>query len=79
MNSTFSFDGFGFDDKSKAEPAALDLFSFHTTNDNIVAPHPDLFESEIDLSLAALVDPAALQIPVIDQDPLNTQVSFFKI
>ncbi|EJD04349.1 uncharacterized protein FOMMEDRAFT_140334 [Fomitiporia mediterranea MF3/22] len=43
----------------------LDFFSF-TTSSDILAPHPDLFESELDSSLAGF-DPLQLQSLIVDQ------------
>lgn len=48
---------------------ALDFFSFTSPSD-ILAPHPDLFESELDLSLAGF-DQLQLQLLAVDQpDPV---------
>ncbi|KAH8120605.1 hypothetical protein DFH11DRAFT_1685856 [Phellopilus nigrolimitatus] len=46
--------------------AGLDFFSFTSPSDNILAPHPDLFESELDSSLAGF-DPLQLQSLIIEQ------------
>ncbi|TDL28780.1 hypothetical protein BD410DRAFT_243784 [Rickenella mellea] len=43
----------------------LDFFSFHSPSD-VLAPHPDLFESELDSSLAAF-DQLQLQLLTVDQ------------
>ncbi|KAF7978920.1 hypothetical protein HWV62_44454 [Athelia sp. TMB] len=44
----------------------LDFFSFHSPSD-ILAPHPDLFESELDSSLAAF-DEVQLQLLTVDSN-----------
>lgn len=54
---------YAFDSTSKLynSPSQLDFFSFSSPQD-VLAPHPDLFESELDSSLAAY-DPLQLQLP----------------
>ena len=44
---------------------SLDFFSFHSPSD-VVAPHPDLFESDIDSNLAAYPD--QLQLLTVDSN-----------
>lgn len=57
------FDAFASVDPSKQQP--LDFLSFQP-NADVLAPHPDLFESELDSSLAAF-DPSQLQLlPPLD-------------
>lgn len=51
---------------------SLDFFSFHSASD-VVAPHPDLFESDIDSNLAAFPD--QLQLLTVDS---NDAYSFFR-
>jgi len=51
---------------------SLDFFSFHSPSD-VVAPHPDLFESDIDSNLAAFPD--QLQLLTVDS---NDAYSFFR-
>ncbi|PPQ62774.1 hypothetical protein CVT24_000468 [Panaeolus cyanescens] len=51
---------------------SLDFFSFHSPSD-VVAPHPDLFESDIDNNLAAFPD--QLQLLTVDS---NDAYSFFR-
>ena len=51
---------------------SLDFFSFHSPSD-ILAPHPDLFESDIDSNLAAFPD--QLQLLTVDS---NEAYSFFR-
>lgn len=55
---------------NQSQPStALDFFSFTSPSD-ILAPHPDLFESELDLSLAGF-DQLQLQLLAVDQpDPV---------
>jgi len=50
---------------------SLDFFSFHSTD--VLAPHPDLFESDIDSNLAAFPD--QLQLLTVDS---NDAYSFFR-
>ncbi|KAF8971490.1 hypothetical protein BDZ97DRAFT_1753292 [Flammula alnicola] len=50
---------------------SLDFFSFHSPSD-VVAPHPDLFESDIDSNLAAFPD--QLQLLTVSNDAY----SFFR-
>jgi len=52
--------------------SSLDFFSFHSPSD-IIAPHPDLFESDIDSNLAAFPD--QLQLLTVDS---NEAYSFFR-
>jgi hypothetical protein len=56
------FESYGAD--FSKQPPNLDFFSFHSPSD-ILAPHPDLFESELDSSLAAF-DEAQLQLLTVD-------------
>jgi hypothetical protein len=51
---------------------SLDFFSFHSPSD-VVAPHPDLFESDIDSNLAAFPD--QLQLLTVDS---NDAYHFFR-
>jgi hypothetical protein len=51
-------------DFAKQQQHTLDFFSFHSPSD-ILAPHPDLFESELDSSLAAF-DEVQLQLLTVD-------------
>lgn len=53
-------------DYSKEQQQGLDFFSFHSPSD-ILAPHPDLFESELDSSLAAF-DEVQLQLLTVDSN-----------
>lgn len=53
-------------DYSKHLQQGLDFFSFHSPSD-ILAPHPDLFESELDSSLAAF-DEVQLQLLTVDSN-----------
>lgn len=53
-------------DYSKHQQQGLDFFSFHSPSD-ILAPHPDLFESELDSSLAAF-DEVQLQLLTVDSN-----------
>jgi hypothetical protein len=55
-----------------AKQQSLDFFSFHSPSD-VVAPHPDLFESDIDSNLAAFPD--QLQLLTVDS---NEAYSFFR-
>ncbi|KAF9471063.1 hypothetical protein BDN70DRAFT_820510 [Pholiota conissans] len=55
-----------------AKQQSLDLFSFHSPSD-VVAPHPDLFESDIDSNLAAFSD--HLQLLTVDS---NDAYNFFR-
>jgi hypothetical protein len=48
----------------------LDLFSFHSPTD-ILAPHPDLFEADLESSLAAL-DPQTLELLSFDPTEIFT-------
>jgi hypothetical protein len=50
-----------------AKQQSLDFFSFHSPSD-VVAPHPDLFESDIDSNLAAFPD--QLQLLTVDSNEL---------
>jgi len=69
MNALFSFDTMNFE-HDKKESGTFDLFSFNSATD-VAAPHPDLFESDLDLSLAGL-DQNSLPIPIIEQpDPFS--------
>jgi hypothetical protein len=63
-----AFDSFDF-----AKHHSLDFFSFHSPSD-ILAPHPDLFESELDSSLAAF-DELQLQLLTVDS---NDAYSFLR-
>src|SRR5580704_2880852 len=63
-----TFDSFDF-----AKQQSLDFFSFHSPSD-ILAPHPDLFESELDSSLAAF-DEIQLQLLTVDS---NDAYSFLR-
>jgi hypothetical protein len=56
-----------------AKQQGLDFFSFHSPSD-ILAPHPDLFESELDSSLAAF-DEIQLQLLTVDS---NDAYSFLR-
>jgi hypothetical protein len=58
-----AFDQFSSD---YAKQQGLDFFSFHSPSD-ILAPHPDLFESELDSSLAAF-DEVQLQLLTVDSN-----------
>ncbi|KZT23753.1 hypothetical protein NEOLEDRAFT_1068712 [Neolentinus lepideus HHB14362 ss-1] len=69
--------------KSKTPPASdykqqgfggFDLFSFQTPSD-VLAPHPDLFESELDRSLEACADQFQLQLLTVDS---NDAFSFLR-
>lgn len=58
-----SFDA--FKPKPQQQLQGLDnFFSFHSPSD-VLAPHPDLFESELDL-ISADLDPEALQLLTVD-------------
>lgn len=68
-----SYHSAGFEAYSNASEYAkqqqqqgLDFFSFHSPSD-ILAPHPDLFESELDSSLAAF-DEIQLQLLTVDSN-----------
>ncbi|KAF8168257.1 hypothetical protein B0H34DRAFT_779654 [Crassisporium funariophilum] len=50
----------------------LDFFSFQSPSD-VVAPHPDLFESDIDSNIAAFTD--QLQLSIVDS---NVDFGFFR-
>jgi hypothetical protein len=56
-----------------AKQQGLDFFSFHSPSD-ILAPHPDLFESELDSSLAGF-DEVQLQLLTVDS---NDAYSFLR-
>jgi hypothetical protein len=58
---------------SDAKQQGLNFFSFHSPSD-ILAPHPDLFESELDSSLAAF-DEVQLQLLTVDS---NDAYSFLR-
>jgi hypothetical protein len=53
-----------------AKQQGLDFFSFHSPSD-ILAPHPDLFESELDSNLAAF-DEVQLQLLTVDSSDAYT-------
>ena len=65
-----NFQPTGFDaynsEYAKQQQQGLDFFSFHSPSD-ILAPHPDLFESELDSSLAAF-DEVQLQLLTVDSN-----------
>ena len=58
-----SYDPFNSNEFTKHQ--SLDFFSFHSPSD-VVAPHPDLFESDIDSNLAAYPD--QLQLLTVDSN-----------
>ena len=60
-----TFDSFDF-----AKQQSLDFFTSHSPSD-ILAPHPDLFESELDSSLAAF-DELQLQLLTVDSNDAYT-------
>lgn len=57
-------------DYAKQQQQGLDFFSFHSPSD-ILAPHPDLFESELDSNLAAF-DEVQLQLLTVDSTDAYT-------
>ncbi len=61
MASAFPLDGF---DYNKQSQSGIDFFSYQSTAD-VLAPHPDLFESELDSSLAG-IDEVQLQLLTVD-------------
>jgi hypothetical protein len=61
-----AFDSFSANEFVKQQ--SLDFFSFHSPSD-VVAPHPDLFESDIDSNLAAFPD---LQLNIVDSNEAYT-------
>lgn len=61
-----AFDSFSANEFVKQQ--SLDFFSFHSPSD-VVAPHPDLFESDIDSNLAAFPD---LQLNIVDANEAYT-------
>lgn len=54
-----------FNNNELTKHLSLDFFSFHSPSD-VVAPHPDLFESDIDSNLAAYPD--QLQLLTVDSN-----------
>ena len=54
-----------FNSNELTKHLSLDFFSFHSPSD-VVAPHPDLFESDIDSNLAAYPD--QLQLLTVDSN-----------
>jgi hypothetical protein len=58
-----AYDPFSSNEFTKSQ--SLDFFSFHSPSD-VVAPHPDLFESDIDSNLAAYPD--QLQLLTVDSN-----------
>jgi len=60
-----TFDAFA-SDYAKQQQQGLEFFSFSSPSD-ILAPHPDLFESELDSSLAAF-DEVQLQLLTVDSN-----------
>ncbi|KAK0233327.1 hypothetical protein EDD18DRAFT_1121539 [Armillaria luteobubalina] len=71
MASAFTFDNFDYSKPSTQQ--GLDFLSFAAPLD-VVAPHPDLFESELDSSLAG-IDQAQLQLLTVDS---NDAYSFLR-
>ncbi|EPQ60990.1 hypothetical protein GLOTRDRAFT_113478 [Gloeophyllum trabeum ATCC 11539] len=62
------------DYKQQQAFAGFDLFSFQSPSD-LLAPHPDLFESELDRSLEACSDQFQLQLLTVDS---NDAFSFLR-
>lgn len=75
MSDPFSLAGFeaynnASDFAKQQQQEGLDFFSFHSPSD-VLAPHPDLFESELDSSLAAF-DEIQLQLLTVDSNDAFT-------
>ena len=67
MSDSLPFEAYNSDyAKLQQQQHGLDFFSFHSPSD-ILAPHPDLFESELDSSLAAF-DEVQLQLLTVDSN-----------
>lgn len=58
-----------------ASPNTLDFFSFNPTD--VLAPHPDLFESELDSSLSQ-IDDSQLSLSFLDVDAPADPFAFFR-